>query len=112
MNFKFFYKNIKISFKKLVFFSYNFLKISSFLFEVLIYLNYVFNKSSFILKKILFNVLCNLKNNQKLTDYLKFKIKTFIVGKGKNKKIFNYRAKGSTDIILKRFCNIFLIVEY
>ncbi|BEH03945.1 hypothetical protein NDNC_1110 [Candidatus Nasuia deltocephalinicola] len=109
MFFYYSFKNINVSLKKIKNFSYIILKFSNYLFEILFYLNFYFNKSSFILKKIFFYVLNDLKNKKKF--FLNYYIDSLIFSKGNLYKRFNYRAKGKTDIILKKFCNIFLIIK-
>ncbi len=109
MFYKFFFKNINISYKKFKIFIFNLLKFSRYLFELLLYLNFFNNKASFIVKKVFLFVLNNLKSLNIYNIYF-FKIKEFSVGKGRFYSKYNYRAKGNYDIVLKKFCNIFLLL--
>lgn len=104
---KFFFKNLNLSFKKLNFFLRNILNISNFFFEIFIYLNYFYNKTSFILKKIFLYII----NSFNLEFIFNLKVKNILPLKGKIFKKYNYRAKGSFDFILKKYCNIFLILH-
>ncbi|WP_259292802.1 uL22 family ribosomal protein [Candidatus Nasuia deltocephalinicola] len=109
MFYKFFFKNINISYKKFKIFIFNLLKFSRYLFELLLYLNFFNNKTSFIVKKIFLFILNNLKLlNCRNIHY--FKIKEFSIGKGSFYSKYNYRAKGNYDFVLKKFCNIFLLL--
>ncbi len=109
MFYKFFFKNINISYKKTKIFIFNLLKFSRYLFELLLYLNFFNNKICFIVKKIFLFTLNNLKS-LKLYNFYFFKIKEFSIGKRGGYPKYNYRAKGNYDIILKKFCNIFLLL--
>ncbi len=109
MLYKFFFKNINVSYKKFKIFIFNLLKFSKYLFELLLYLNFFNNKSCLIIKKIFLFILNNLKNLSIKNVYL-FKIKEFSIGRGGLYRKYNYRAKGNYDIILKKFCNIFLLL--
>ncbi|WP_259288699.1 uL22 family ribosomal protein [Candidatus Nasuia deltocephalinicola] len=109
MFYRFFFKNINISYKKFKIFIFNLLKFSRYLFELLLYLNFFNNKTSFIVKKIFLFTL----NNLKLLNFCNvhyFKIKEFSIGKGCFYSKYNYRAKGNYDVVLKKFCNIFLLL--
>jgi len=107
---KFFFKNINISLKKFNFFFFNILKFSKYIFDILIYLNFIFNKSSFILKKIFLYIVNNIKKKYTFLDYLNLKLFNFSLTKGEYYKRLNYRSKGNSDIFLKDFCNLFLII--
>ncbi len=109
MFYKFFFKNINISFKKFKIFIFNILKFSRYLFELLLYVNFFNNKICLIVKKIFLFIFNNLKMLNIVNIY-SFKIKEFSIGKGKIYYRYNYRAKGNYDFILKKFCNIFLLL--
>ncbi|WP_259289088.1 uL22 family ribosomal protein [Candidatus Nasuia deltocephalinicola] len=110
MFYKFFFKNINTSYKKFKIFIFNLLKFSRYLFELLLYLNFFNNKISFITKKIFLFTLNNIKSLNAYNSIYYFKIKEFSIGKGNFYSKYNYRAKGNYDIILKKFCNIFLLL--
>ncbi len=109
MFYKFFFKNINISYKKTKVFIFNLLRFSRYLFELLLYLHFFNNKISFIVKKIFLFILNNLKSF-KLNNIYFFKIKEFSIGKRVGFSKYNYRAKGNYDIIFKKFCNFFLLI--
>ncbi len=110
MFYRFFFKNINISYKKFKIFIFNLLKFSRYLFELLLYLNFFNNKTCFIVKKIFLFILNNLKLLRNTYNIYQFKIKEFSIGKGNYYSKYNYRAKGNYDIVLKKFCNIFLLL--
>ncbi|WP_259286098.1 uL22 family ribosomal protein [Candidatus Nasuia deltocephalinicola] len=109
MFYKFFFKNINISYKKFKIFIFNLLKFSRYLFELLLYLNFFNNKTTFIVKKVFLLIINNLKTLS-INDIYLFKIKEFSISKGCSYSKYNYRAKGNCDIIFKKFCNIFLLL--
>ncbi|WP_259288827.1 uL22 family ribosomal protein [Candidatus Nasuia deltocephalinicola] len=110
MFYKFFFKNINISYKKFKIFIFNLLKFSRYLFELLLYLNFFNNKNCSTVKKIFLLIVNNLKMFNLVDNIYLFKIKEFSIGKGCSYSKYNYRAKGNYDVILKRFCNIFLLL--
>ncbi|XXS36659.1 MAG: hypothetical protein ACSHUF_00695 [Candidatus Nasuia deltocephalinicola] len=106
---KYNFKNINISFKKFKFFSYNLLKNTNYVFEILIYLNFIFNKSSFILRKIFFYIINDFKLKFSFC-YSNLIIHSFLISKGGYYKRSNYRSKGKLDFFKKDFCNITLFI--
>lgn len=107
---KFFYKNIKISNKKLKIFIRKIKNLQ--LYNLLIYLNFFNNKFSFIFKKLILNLINIIK--------LKFKnfnlnlIDRFIINSGKGicfKRLF-YRSKGICNIKKKYYSNIVFFLYF
>ncbi|ADM89819.1 putative 50S ribosomal subunit protein L22 [Candidatus Zinderia insecticola CARI] len=73
-------------------------------------LKFINKKGSYILLKLLKNIVNNVKNKN-LKNLIKLKIYKISAEKGKIiKKIF-YRAKGRSDFIHKRFSNIFIYLK-
>ncbi|BFI90981.1 uL22 family ribosomal protein [Candidatus Carsonella ruddii] len=97
----FYFKNIQISYKKLIYYS----KILSNK-PILYYFKLYFHKKiDFFLKKISSIII----NNCNTTDIF---VKNFFVGKGKIIKKINFRAKGRINFIIKKFSNIKIQVIY
>ncbi|AQU89584.1 uL22 family ribosomal protein [Candidatus Carsonella ruddii] len=99
--FKFKWKSVPISYKKLSFYS----KLLSNK-PILFYINNIFlKKIDFYLKKITNSIINNCKTNNIF-------ITQFLVGKSIIVKKINFRAKGRINFILKRYSNIIINVIY
>ncbi|WMC20431.1 MAG: uL22 family ribosomal protein [Candidatus Carsonella ruddii] len=97
----FHFKNIPISYKKLIYYS----KLLSNK-PILFYYKLFFNKKiDFYLKKISNNIINNCQTSNIF-------IKNFFVGKGKTIKKINFRAKGRINFFVKRFSNIKINIIY
>ncbi|QND78494.1 50S ribosomal subunit protein L22 [Candidatus Nasuia deltocephalinicola] len=107
MIYKFFFRNLNLSFKKVKFFIKNILSISYWFFEIFVYIKQIFNKTSFILKKIFLYIFNNLKYNNPFFNFLDLKIKNILTLKGNSFKKYNYRSKGNLNFFKKKYCNFF-----
>ncbi|WP_433927920.1 uL22 family ribosomal protein [Candidatus Carsonella ruddii] len=100
-NFKFNFKIIPISYRKLSFYS----KILSNK-PILFYINNIYlKKIDFYLKKITNTII----NNCKTTNIF---VKQFYIGKSKIIKKINFRAKGRINFYIRRYSNIILNIIY
>lgn len=102
---KFLFKKNNISHKKM---RYTINRIRGFsLINMLIYLSFIKNKSSFILKKIILSCLTSFKN--KSLNFLNFNIIKISSEKGIIFKRPFYRSRGRFNFIKKKYCNIIII---
>lgn len=79
--------------------------------EVLINLNFLNTKSSFILKKVISSAVANAKHNNNIKKTDKLIVKKIIVNEGPKKKKFFPRAKGRTDYIVKQTSHIIIALS-
>ncbi|MGP4128227.1 MAG: uL22m family ribosomal protein [Candidatus Carsonella ruddii] len=97
----FYFRNIPISYRKLIYYS----KILSNK-PILFYYKLFFNKKiDFFLKKISNTIINNCQTNNLF-------IKNFFVGKGKIIKKINFRAKGRINFFIRRYSNIKINIIY
>lgn len=108
MLYRIIFKKIPISYRKIKLLV-NKIRNFSFL-NMIIYLTFLNNKSSIILKKVILSFLHALKRNN--INFLKFK--KFFISSEKGiilKRIF-YKSKGRFSILKKRYSNILLSIYF